>query len=130
MTDQKAPRRVRTGNLREGITGLTQRNRLTIRGKEPGYFYYICNADLPGWLDELLERGFEVVNYPIRIGDVRVDNSNPEGSAQTVELGGPATGKVKGVVVRIKDEWREEDEQMVVDAAKQQAASTIHPSSV
>ena len=129
-SDVTINKRVRTGPVRTNIAGATQRNKLTVRGKEPGYHYHIIKADEPGRLDELLERGYEVVTHKISIGDARVDNSNPEGSAQTVELGGPITGHVKGIVVRIKQDWYDEDQKIVTDAAAAQAESTLSPNSV
>ena len=118
-------KRVRTGPQRTPISGVTARNKLTIRGKEAGFSYRIINADEAGRLEELQERGYEVVTHDIKVGDNRVDATSVEGSPKTVPLG----GGVKGLVVRIKQEWFEEDQRIKEQRAKDMESS-IHPNAV
>ena len=97
------------GNRRTTIEGSTPRNKLTIRGQEDGYHYHIINADQRGRLEELQQRGYEVVTHDLKVGDNRVDAATSAGSPHEVPLG----GGTKGLVVRIKQEWYDEDQKLV-----------------
>lgn len=117
--------KVRQGPTRTNIAGVTARNRLAIRGKEPGFVYRIINADQAGRLEELQERGYETVTHDMKVGDSRLDTVAKEGSPQTVALG----GGTKGLVVRIKQEWFDEDQKIKEQRAADMEAS-IHPDAV
>ena len=86
---------------------LTTRNRVRVRNQEPGYVYRVVN-DIDGRIDDLLEIGYEVVPQTkvIRDGDKRVDDASALGSNSSISLG---RGD-RGVVMRIKKEWYDEDQ--------------------
>lgn len=85
-------------------TPITVRNRLSLRERDPNYHYRIVN-DTDGRVDQFLERGWEVVK-DAKVGDKRVENSTGVGSIPTVSVG----QGIKGVVLRIKNEYYEEDQ--------------------
>jgi hypothetical protein len=78
-----------------------------VRNQEPGYVYRVVN-DIDGRIDDLLEIGYEVVPQTkvIRDGDKRVDDASALGSNSSISLG---RGD-RGVVMRIKKEWYDEDQ--------------------
>lgn len=103
---------------------IGSRDVLTVVGKEPGYHYRIVN-DTGDRIQKFLNAGYELVNSKdVQIGDSRVDNPSAEGSKAQVSVD-KATGQ-KAFVMRIKDEWYEEDQkakqdhvQAIEDAIKQ-----------
>lgn len=100
----KAPeRRVRR-------TPVGQRNVLTITGKEAGYQYRVVN-DVGDRVQEFLDNGWELVKASsVRVGDKRLESASADGSVAKASVGKGETG----FVLRIKDEWYQEDQ-----AAKQ-----------
>ena len=91
-------------------TPINKRDILSVKGKEPGYFYRIVN-DEGDRIEAFKEAGYELVAADdVRIGDKRVNSASPEGSHAKVSVGG---GK-KAFLMRIKQEWYDEDQ-----AAKQ-----------
>lgn len=96
----KAPeRRVRR-------TPIGQRNVLTVTGKEAGYHYRIVN-DTGDRVQDFLDNGWETVPAKdIRIGDKRLGVASEEGSIATASVGGGH----KGVVLRIREDWYQEDQ--------------------
>lgn len=82
------------------------RSVLAVTGKEPGYVYRIIN-DSGDRVQEFLDAGYELVEKDsIRVGDKRVNKTTPEGSVSQVSVG---QGQ-KAYVVKIKQEWYEEDQ--------------------
>ena len=82
------------------------RNVLTASNKEPGFTYRFVN-DEGDRVQTMQERGYEVVtDKTIKIGDARVATPSAEGSARVASVG----GGVKAVLMRIKDEWYQEDQ--------------------
>jgi hypothetical protein len=101
----KAPeRRVRR-------TPIGRRNVLTASGKEPGYVYRIVN-DTGDRVQTFMDAGYELVpEKSVQVGDKRVGTpAGSEGSNATASVG----GGMKAYVMRIKQEWYDEDQ-----AAKQ-----------
>ena len=97
--EKRLPREKRTQ-----INGT--RNILTIRGQEPGYRYRIVNDD-GDRIPMLQEQGYELVqDASITVGDRRIANPTKEGSPVQVSVGGGQ----KGFVMRIKEEWYQEDQ--------------------
>lgn len=107
---------------------LNTRNRLKLRNLEDGYSYRIVNEGIQGRVSDLLDIGYEIVpqDKVSREGDRRVDTASAMGSVSNIPLGKGDTG----VVMRIKDEWKAEDdavkaarsdalEQSMKDSAKQ-----------
>jgi hypothetical protein len=91
-------------------TPVGVRNVLTVKGKDPNYVYRIVNAD-EDRVEQYEAAGYEVCKASdVKVGDRRVNKGTPEGSIQHFSVG----GGTKGVVMRIRKDWYEEDE-----AAKQ-----------
>lgn len=91
-------------------TPVGVRNVLTVKGKDPNYVYRIVN-DYDDRVEAFMEAGYEVVKAKeVKVGDKRVDAPTEEGSIKRISVGGGN----KGVVMRIRKEWYDEDE-----AAKQ-----------
>ena len=105
-------------------TPLTVRNRLSVKNKEPGYVYRIVN-DVDDRIDELKEQGYEVDTANVgKVGDKRVDVSTGLGSAPSFSVG----QGVKAVVMRIKQEWYDEDQAMKL-AQVRATEETMHKDS-
>lgn len=97
---------VKSPSGRPTRTPVGRRNILSVKGQEPGYVYRIIN-DEDDRVEMFKEAGWEVVlNSDVSVGDKRVTQTSAVGSAATMSVGG---GK-KGVVVRIKQEWYDEDQ--------------------
>jgi len=89
---------------RSSINGT--RNRLNVRGKEPGYVYRIVN-DVDDRIQTFKEMGYELVtDTSVVVGDKRVANPSQEGSPVEVSVG----QGVKAYVMRQKQEWYDEDQ--------------------
>ena len=102
---------------RSDING--RRNVLTASNKEPGFVYRFVN-DTGDRVSQFQEMGYEVVtDKTIRIGDRRVAVASAEGSPRTAKVG----GGVSAVLMKIKDEWYNEDQ-----AAKQAEVDEIEKS--
>ena len=87
-------------------TPVGRRNILSVKGQEAGYEYRIVNDDKDR-VDMFKEAGWEVVsNSDVSVGDKRVGQAATPGSAAMVSVG----GGMKGVVMRIKQDWYEEDQ--------------------
>lgn len=87
-------------------TPVASRSVLSVKGQEPGYHYRVVNDD-----DDRVEAfkgaGYEVVlAKDVKIGDRRVEATSAEGTAASTSVGG---GK-RGIVMRIKKEWYDEDQ--------------------
>lgn len=89
--------------LRGKIDG--RKNKLTIKGKEPGFEYRVVNDDDDRVLD-LQDRGYEIVTHAATVGDKRAGIPKKEGSPIQISVGG---GK-KAYLMRIKKEWYDEDQ--------------------
>ena len=88
---------------RSSINGT--RNVLNISGKEPGYVYRVVN-DVGDRIEQLKAIGYEIVeDSAVQVGDRRIANPTKEGSPVKVSVG----GGVQGYVMRIKQEWYDED---------------------
>lgn len=88
---------------RSSINGT--RNVLNISGKEPGFVYRVVN-DTGDRIEQLKAIGYEIVeDSNVQVGDRRIANPTKEGSPVKVSVG----GGVQGYVMRIKQEWYDED---------------------
>ena len=89
---------------------VSQRNILTVKGKDPNYVYRVVN-DQDDRIAQFLEGGYELVEKETTdVGDKRVSSGTPVGSKQHLSVG----QGTKAYVMRIKKEFYEEDQ-----AAKQ-----------
>lgn len=82
-----------------------QRNTLTYDGQDKNYVYRMFN-DVDGRLEKAELAGYEYVQSRENVGDPTVDSANAQGSVVTKPVGGGKTG----VLMRIKREWYEEDQ--------------------
>lgn len=89
----------------------TRRKILTVNGAEPGYFYRFVN-DVGDNVKRRLEQGYEIVEDPnISIGDRRVAVPSKEGTPVQSVVGTNKDGSsLRAFLMRIKNEWREEDD--------------------
>ena len=90
-------------------TPVAKRNRLEIQNKEPGYQYRIVN-DVDDSVARLEEQGYVIVPDAKvgATGNRRVDNPSALGSSTSISVG----QGVKAVVMRIKDEYFKEDQEL------------------
>lgn len=109
-------------------TPIASRNVLTVTGKEPGYSYRIVN-DAGDRIQQFLDAGYELVEAKdVQVGDRRVNAATPEGSKAQVSVG---KGE-KAFVMRIRQEWYEEDQaakRTKVDALEQSIKQTASQNS-
>jgi hypothetical protein len=94
-------------------TPVSQRNILTVKGKDPNYEYRIVN-DVEDRITQFLDAGYVIdENESVDVGDKRVSTGSgvSPGSKKMFSVG----NGTKAFVMKIKREWYEEDQ-----AAKQQ----------
>lgn len=109
MDSKEAIAKAPSGRVRRAP--LARKNVLTVSGKEDGYVYRIVN-DTENRVADLAEQGYEpVAASKVQVGDKRVSKASPEGSVMTMSVGG---GK-KGVVMRIRQDWYDEDQKSKQD---------------
>lgn len=110
----KAP----SGRVRRTPVGV--RNVLTVSGKDPNYVYRIVN-DIGDRVEQFKEAGYETVPAKeVRIGDRRINGTSPEGSLAQTSVG----GGMKGIVMRIRKDWYEEDQRSKQTQVDQTEAAT------
>jgi hypothetical protein len=108
------PSRLRTA--RSTRVPVTERNILSVKGKEDGYHYRIVN-DTGDRVQQLMDAGYEIVDASsVQVGDKRINSTSPEGTQAQVSVG----GGVKAFVMRQKLEWYNEDQ-----AAKQSRVNQL-----
>lgn len=83
-----------------------QRNELTFEGQNDSYMYRVFN-DVDNRLQNAEIAGYEYVRSEEQLGDPTVDGASPQGAVVTKPVGGGKTG----VLMRIKREWYDEDQQ-------------------
>jgi hypothetical protein len=104
MSQKEAIAKAPAGRVRR--TPVGRRNVLSVTGKEPGYVYRFVN-DTGDGVQHLLEQGYELVEAKgVRIGDKRIGQASEEGSAAMASVG----GGMKAFLMRIKQEWYDEDQ--------------------
>lgn len=108
---RQATQSTQEASARPRRTPIGQRNRLSIRNKEDGYFYRIVNSNLesdPERVQALLDQGYELVpaDKAGKVGDSRVDNPSTLGSSSLISVG----QGTKAVVLRIRRDWYDEDQ--------------------
>lgn len=89
------------------------RDILTVMNKDPNYVYRLVLSDIPGRVQYLTDRGYELVldDGTTQVGMPMVDKGSNLNSVITVHAGG---GK-KYVLMRILREWYDEDQKAKQD---------------
>lgn len=91
------------------------RNVMTYSNKEPGYVYRFVN-DLEGRIQIFLNAGYELVpTGEGQVGDKRVGTATDMGSV----VSRPAGGGITAYLMRIKQEWYDEDQQKKLNHIRQ-----------
>jgi len=85
-------------------TPLSQRNRISFR-TEDGFHYHLIN-DKDGRLQKAVEGGYEFVESDRNLGDPIVGTAKKVGKRVSMPVGNGTTG----YLMRIKNEWYEEDQ--------------------
>lgn len=100
-----------------------QGNVLTVKGQEEGYIYRFVN-DEGDRIAKFLDAGYEIVGADkVRVGDKRVNSATPEGTSAQAVVG---NGR-KAVVMRIRKEWYDEDQQAKQDRVNKLEQSLKQP---
>ena len=87
-------------------TPVSQRNILTVKGKDPAYEYRVVN-DVDDRIAQFIEGGYELVNdSSTDVGDKRVSQGTSVGSKKIFSVG----QGTKGYLMRIPKEWYAEDQ--------------------
>lgn len=98
---------------------VSQRNILTVKGKDPAYEYRVVN-DIDDRVAQFIEGGYEVCdNEPHDVGDKRVSQGTSVGSKKMFSVG----QGTKAYLMRIKKEWYQEDQTRKQGFVNQQEAS-------
>ena len=117
MTQKEAISKAPAGRVTR--TPVSQRNILTVKGKDPNYEYRIVN-DVEDRITQFQEAGYEVVqSESVDVGDKRAASGTSIGSAKTLSVG----QGTKAYVMRIKKEWYEEDQRAKLKQVDLQEAS-------
>ena len=89
---------------------VSQRNVLTVKGKDPAYEYRVVN-DVDDRIAQFIEGGYEIASKDeVDVGDKRVSQGTPVGSKRHLSVG----QGIKAHVMRIPKEFYDQDQ-----AAKQ-----------
>lgn len=98
---------------------VSQRNVLTVKGKDPNYVYRVVN-DQDDRIAQFLEGGYELVEKETTdVGDKRVSQGTAVGSKQHLSVG----QGTKAYVMRIKKEFYDEDQAVKQGFVTKQEAS-------
>lgn len=108
----------RNADNRPKRTPVAERNKISFDHKEPGYVYRLVN-DVEGRLDTFKEAGYEVVTGDAALGDNEAGAGSRLGSAITKHVG----NGTKGVLMRIKQEWYDEDQKKKLDDLRKAEAA-------
>lgn len=107
-TDDSRPSKIdRSGRpKRVAIHGL--RDKLTVKGKEPGWHYCLVNDDKVPLYEAA---GYEFVSHEVQIGDRHVDAAQEVGGNVSIKVG----NGVIGYLMRCPEEVYQEEMQLVDD---------------
>ena len=98
---------------------VSQRNILTVKGKDPNYEYRVVN-DVDDRIAQFIEGGYELVaDDSTDVGDKRVSQGTSVGSKKIFSVG----QGTKGYLMRIRKEWYDEDQARKQGFVNQQEAS-------
>jgi len=109
----------KSASARVKRTPVTERQVLSVKGKEPGYVYRFVN-DIGDRVAQFLEQGYELVeDKDVKVGDRRIQQVKAEGTKAQVSVG----QGIKAFLMRQKDEYYKEDQ-----AAKQARVDQLEQS--
>lgn len=98
---------------------VSQRNILTVKGKDPAYEYRVVN-DTEDRIAQFIDGGYELVDdNSTDVGDKRASQGTPVGSKKIFSVG----QGTKGYLMRIKKEWYQEDQTKKQEFVNLQEAS-------
>lgn len=104
MTQKEAISKAPAGRVTR--VPVSQRNILTVKGKDPNYEYRVVN-DQDDRIAQFIEGGYELVEDESHdVGDKRVSQGTSVGSKKVFSVG----QGTKAYLMRIKKEWYEEDQ--------------------
>ena len=104
MTKQESIVKSPSGRTKRAST--IARGPLAVRGLEPGYHYRFVN-DVDDKVQAFRETGYEpVLDKDVNVGDKRVNVPATEGSVKSISVG----GGTKAVLMRIRQDWYDEDQ--------------------
>ena len=113
------PTTKKSASARVKRTPVTERQVLSVKGKEPGYVYRFVN-DIGDRVAQFLEQGYELVeDKDVKVGDRRIQQVKAEGTKAQVSVG----QGIKAFLMRQKDEYYKEDQ-----AAKQARVDQLEQS--
>lgn len=117
MTQKEAISKAPAGRVTR--VPVSQRNILTVKGKDPNYEYRVVN-DVDDRVAQFVEGGYELVeNESHDVGDKRVSQGTSVGSKKVFSVG----QGTKAYLMRIKKEWYEEDQARKQGFVNQQESS-------
>jgi len=107
---------------RASVNGV--RSILNVSGKDADFEYRITN-DTGDRVALMQERGYEVVtDDKVSIGERRVANPTQQGSVVSASVG----GGVRGVLMKIRKDWYNEDQQAKQDQVNQTEGAMVQQS--
>ena len=99
------------------------RNVLTVKDRDPSFVYRWVN-DIDERIEMYKDGGWEPVTEKLQVGDKRVGTATTQGSA----ISKPVGNGIKAVLMRIKKEWYEEDQEAKLSRVRQiEADLNRHP---
>lgn len=106
------PQKVSLESIRErrknnSLEDQEQAGMLNVSGMEEGYYYHVVN-DKHGKVEKMQRRGYDVVEAN---GTIQMGDANPEETGTAVRATCDKTEGTKAVLMRIPQEFKDEDDQ-------------------
>lgn len=106
MLDKRPKREVSAHKRRHSLEDQQGVGKLNVDGMDDGYYYHVAN-DKNGRVQQLQDRGFEVVQHN---GKVSMGDSNAKEAGTAVQTTANASDGSKAILMRIPKEFKEEDD--------------------
>lgn len=97
------------------------RSRLGVTNKDPNFEYRIV-TDKDGRVDQFREAGWELATGDETVGVSRLSQPSAEGSVKQVHVGNGD----KGVLMKIRKDWYEEDQQAKAEFVNEKENATLN----
>ena len=121
MSEKESVAKAPSGRPRRVPVGY--RNRFDVSGKDPNFQYRIVK-DAEGRIQEFLDAGYEVVDKnKTKLGADRLEGGSSLGSLSSIPLGGGD----QGVLMRIPNEFYEEDQKAKEQKVKETLGALREP---